>query len=208
MKERGSGNLSTQRVMQIERETRCLLAVDVPGRESDVFDGHISVERLRTGFTLEAVSDKCEVDRHRWWPTGPLVEVHFEHLMQFLCSAPCTTLTNLHCVAAAHGLVVPYCCMKSDVWELMLSHECGGYSQCMLRFRALSRDHEFGRRVNVYEVRVGDDRFLGEEAGKLIVSTGMLSLYQFVGIAPARHRIVSGSSIVVRLTVSVDSIQP
>jgi hypothetical protein len=30
-----------QRVVQVEEEVRCLLAVDVLGRESDVLDGHI-----------------------------------------------------------------------------------------------------------------------------------------------------------------------
>lgn len=49
-------------VMQVEREVCCLHVVDVPGRDSDVLDSCISLERLRTAFAFNAVGDKSVLD--------------------------------------------------------------------------------------------------------------------------------------------------
>lgn len=104
--------------------------------------------------------------------------------MHFLRSAPRATTLNLHCVVVAHGLQLPYRCSKPEVCALLLAYTCGDCSRHIVHFWALSHVHAFTQHEDVYEIRIGDDIFLGEEAGHLVVLTGMLSLYHLVGTAP------------------------
>lgn len=51
--------------MEDTREVRRVIAVDVPGRESEVVDGRVSVVRLRTSFAFDGFEVADSVDERR-----------------------------------------------------------------------------------------------------------------------------------------------
>lgn len=112
--------------MEIDGELRIFDAEDVPGRELDISDGRISLERLRSSFVFEGIQEVQVVDGRRWWPRGSLIAIRFVDLSQCLQAAPQLTSSDLRVLACVHQIEVPARCAKAAIIELLTGHSCIG----------------------------------------------------------------------------------
>jgi hypothetical protein len=170
-------------------EARCLLAEDVPGRESDILDGRISIQCLRSNFAFVSVEDDSIVDDRHWWPSGPLIVVHFSSVSVFTVHAAAHNGKSMFASCsdpAVHQLVVPARSCKAAALAMLDAHVCGNIccEQLVICFRSLTCDRVFARSEHVYDVhRTGI--VCGRGQGSVSCVNGTVVLVSFRGVTPS-----------------------